>query len=289
MNFRFIFPCFLLLSFKAVQSQSVNSKLKFDQSQVFNIELDIKTTIAQQAMGQSIDFNVDAIAVHSFKVTNATEDNTTLHHLVNKISFSFDGMGQKMKFDSEKEKDMNGQFGKSIKDLLEKKYDIIIDTGGTVLMAMPENVKIEDKDSRMAIVTSMLKDVMDLVQPPRKGNPCFFKFLPDKLTAKGESWTITSDLNGVKKQGSYKLSDINDSTFIVDFVENSVTISKATMMGSETTTTMNNKSTGKITLDRITGIIKEKSSSTESNGTTVGAFGNVPVTSKTTATIKVSQ
>ena len=100
---------------------------------MLEISLKLKTTIAQQAMGQSIDFNVDATGDHSYKVTNTTEDNTTLNHKVQHITFAFDGMGQKTKFDSNVEKDLNGTFGKPVKDILEKKYDIIIDPSGKVM------------------------------------------------------------------------------------------------------------------------------------------------------------
>ena len=151
----------------------------------------VKTTVAQQAMGQAIDFNVDATGNHSYKVTNTTEDNSTLHHQVQRISFSFDGMGQKMNFDSNDEKDMNGPFGKPIKEMLEKTYDIIIDPAGKTLMAMPEKIELAETDNQMAIITSMLKDVIDLVQPPQKGKPSFFKILPDSETGKGDTWTTS--------------------------------------------------------------------------------------------------
>jgi hypothetical protein len=59
------------------------------------------------------------------------------------------------------------------------------------------------------------------------------------------------------------------------------------MMGNESTTIMNNKTTGKIILDKLTGIIREKTSTIESNGSTVVMGNTVPVTSKTTILIKV--
>ncbi len=283
-----IFTVFVfVLTSIASYSQNASSRLKFNQAQVFNIEVNMKSTIAQQAMGQSIDFVIDSKATHDFKVTNSTEDNTTLHHEVKKISFAFDGMGQKVNFDSEKEKDLNGQFGKPMKDMLNKKYDIIIDTGGKVLMAMPEKFVVTEMDGRMAIINSMLKDIMDLVQPPQKGKPSFFQLLPSSEIKKADTWTTTALAHGGKVDAAFKIADINDSTIIVDFVENSVTIAKANMMGSETTTTMNNKSTGKIILDRTTGIMKEKTFSTDSHGNTEASFGTMPVTSKTTTTIKV--
>jgi len=270
-----------------VNSQKISGKLHFNQGQTLNITLDLKTNIVQQAMGQAIDFNVNATGEHFYTVTNTTEDNSTLNHKVKRVSFSFDGMGQKRNFDSNNEKDMNGMFGKPIRELLEKKYDIIVDSNGKTLMAIPEKIELTAGDSRMAIITTMLQDVFDLVQPPKKGISSFFKVLPEGGAAKGEAWTESYMNERGKFDAAYTISDINDSTIVVDFAANSVTVAKAEMMGSETTTTMNNKSTGKIIIDRLTGLIREKTISTESNGNTEASFGTLPVTSKTTVTIKV--
>ncbi len=280
-----VFSLFLIsvISF----AQKTTGKLKFEQGQTLEILLQSKTTISQQAMGQAIDFTMDASGAHAYRVTNTTDDNHTLNHTVKRITFSFDGMGQKQSFDSDKPKDLNGQFGKPIKELLEKKYDIIIDPNGTVLMAMPETFASSVSDSRMAIISSMMKDVVDMVQPPQKGKASFFKMLPDSAAGKGDTWTTSYIANGGKTDAAYAISDINDSTIVVDFAENSVTVTKAEMMGSETITTMNNKSTGKIILDRVTGIMREKTINMESNGNTEASFGTLPVTSKTTTVITV--
>ena len=268
-------------------SQKVSGKLKFEQGQTFDVVVQVKNTIAQQAMGQALDFNVDAAGYHSYKITNATEENNTLNHSVQQITFKFDGMGQKKSFDSKNEKDLNGQFGGPIKDVLTKKYDIIVDPTGKTMMAIPEKITLAQGDSRLAIVTTMLKDVLDIVQPPQKGKASFFKILPDNEVGKGDTWTESSLTENGKFDAAYTLSDITDSTIVVDFVSSSATISKAEMMGSEMTTRMNNKSTGKIILDKTTGILKEKTVTTDSTGNTESSFGTMPVTSKTTTTIVV--
>jgi hypothetical protein len=268
-------------------SQKITGKLKFEQGQKWAINMTVQTSIAQQAMGQAIDFKIDAVADHFYKVTNATDDNTTMNHGVQQVGFSFDGMGQKRKFDSKEEKDLNGPFGKPVKDLLSKKYDIIIDPSGKTMMAIPEFVKLDETDGRMAIISSMLKDVMDLVQPPQKNKPSFFGVLPEKEVGKGDTWTTTTQTPGGQIDAAYVLSSISDSAIVIDFVESSVSVTKAEMMGSETTTTMNNRSTGKIILDPITHIIREKTITTESNGNMESTMGTMPVTSKTTTIITV--
>ncbi|HEY6063360.1 MAG TPA: DUF6263 family protein [Chitinophagaceae bacterium] len=285
---RFVtFLCFLLFTITTSFSQKVSGRLILDQGQILDITMEVKTSVAQQAGGQSIDFNVDATCNHFYKVTNSTEDNSTLHHQVKQIIFSIDGMGRKISFDSNIEKDIDGQFGKPIKDMLEKTYDIILDTSGKVLMALPEKIQLAESDSRMAIISSLLRDVLDIVQPPQKGKASFFKVLPDSAAGKGDTWTESYSTGNGKFDAAYAIADINDSTIVVDFAANSVTVTKAEMMGGETTTTMNNKSTGKIFLDRSTGIIRGKNINTESSGNTESSFGNLPVTSKTTTTIIV--
>lgn len=283
------FSCFLLLTSGFILAQRSDGRLKFQQGQIFEIILQTKTTIAQQAMGQAIDFNVDATGTHAYRVTNTTDDNHTLNHTVKRIAFQFDGMGQKQSFDSDLPKDLNGQFGKPVKEMLEKKYDMIIDPFGKVLMTMPDSFNSSLNDNRMAIISSMMKDVTEILQPPKKGKGSLFWVIPEKEggVGVGDSWTESGETATEKFDATYVISTINDTTVVVDFTGSSTTIMKAEMMGNETTTIMKNKSTGKIIIDKETGIIKEKSEIVESTGNTETIFGTLPVISKTIILLKV--
>lgn len=271
----------------ALFAQLASVPLVFEQGKQYEITLQVKNTVSQQAMGQAIDFTVDATGKHVYKVTNATADNSTLNHTVKQVAFSFDGMGQQRSFDSNNEKDLKGPFGKPVQELLEKKFDMVINPTGTVLLVMPEKVTLANSDPRIAIISNMMKEVFDLVQPPAKGSASFFNVLPDTVTGKGQTWTRSTSNESGRYDAAYRLADINDSTIVVDFATNSSTVTKAEFMGNPTTTTMTSKSTGKIILDRSTGIIKEKTETTDSQGTTESSFGNLPVTSKTTTTTTV--
>lgn len=271
------------------QTSLSGNYLRFEQGQVIEISVDNKMTITQQAMGQAIDFTVNSTGTHTYTVTNATDDNTTLHHEVNKISFVFDGMGQKRTFSSDSEKDMKGMFGSNIQPYLEKKYDMIIDTAGNVLMAFPEKIEIKEADTRLAIVTNLLKETLDIVQPPLKGNGSFFKVLPGKEVAVGDTWNESLNGETLKSKNKYTISTITDTTIVVDIEGTSTSITKAEMMGNESTTTMNNKYTGKIIVDRSTRLIKEKQLTTEGTGTAETSFGSIPVTSKSSSVIQVKK
>src|SRR5688572_5280586 len=198
-------------------SQPINDRLRFEQGQTVSITQQIKSHITQQAGGQAIDFTIDATGEHAYKVTNATTDNNTLHHQFLRLSFAFDGWGRKMNFDSKNETDLNGSFGAPVKDMLGKSYDIIIDTSGRVLRALPEKIVLAEADNRMAIIHNLLKDVFTLVQPPQKDKASFFKILPDKAISQGDTWTESWQTENGKFDAAYALSGINDSTLIIDF------------------------------------------------------------------------
>ena len=61
---------FILCISSIALAQKTTGKLLFEQGQALEITLQSKTTISQQAMGQAIDFNVDASGTHAYKVTN---------------------------------------------------------------------------------------------------------------------------------------------------------------------------------------------------------------------------
>jgi hypothetical protein len=59
------------------------------------------------------------------------------------------------------------------------------------------------------------------------------------------------------------------------------------MMGMQTTTNINSTYTVRMIIDKLTGIIREKTITTSSNGSTEAMGGTMPVTSKTTIVIRV--
>jgi hypothetical protein len=287
MNKLTILLCPFLIFSNSIYGQSVSGKIRFEQGKTMDIDMKIKTTVTQQAMGNVIDFTANGSAIHRYKVTGTTADNTTLHHEADKIAFQFEGLGQKRSFDSDNEKDMAGQFGEPVKNILSKKFDMIIDPSGKVVEVRPEKMEPVKSDERQAIVLNMLKDITDVVYPPQKGEASFFKVLPPKETVKGESWTDSLQNETGKYKTVYTLSGITDSTIIVDFNGTAATVSKAMMMGRETITTMNSTSSGQIILYKNTGLVKEKIIIIESNGNTEAMGGTMPVTAKTTITINV--
>lgn len=271
----------------AQQPGKVSGKLRFEQGRTLQINVEQTSTMSQEAMGQTIDFKTSGLTVHSYTVTNATEDNSTLHHSVQRLSFNFDGMGAKRSFDSDDKKDMSGEFGKPVAELLAKSYDVIIDQTGKTLLAKPEKFESAASDERSAVILNQVRDMTDVVNPPARGSNSFFKILPDNETAIGDSWkdsTLTPTESSVTV---YTLSAITDSTIVVDFKRSAAINMTMQIMGTEALNKQNLLSTGQIILDRASGLVKEKTINTDSNGTTEVMGASLPGTGKTTIRITV--
>lgn len=271
----------------STHGQTVQGKLQFRQGQKLAIQIELKSTVTQQAMGKAIDFSTEGSALHHYNVSAIANNNTTLNHEIENMSFAFDGMGQKHAYNSENPADTTNQFNDYLKKIISKKYQLDIDANGNVLQARPEKIEAVKWDEKMILVSGMIKDITGIAYPPRKGDGSFFKILPVKEISLGETWTDSVKTETTNLKTIYKLAAITDSTIIVEFNGTGISTSKTMMMGRDAVTTMNNTETGKIILDRTTGIIKEKTTNTESNGTMEAMGGTMPVTSRSTITIRV--
>lgn len=278
------FLSFLVIAVVA-NAQKVNGKLKFQQGQLFELALNSKTTVTQDMMGEA---KVDGTAKHSYKVTNSTDDNSTLHHEAQYLAFDFSGMGQKRNFRSDNEKDMNGPIGKPIKDILQKKFDLIVDTAGKVMMVQPPDVGTAEMDDRMKLIANMLQEILDVVQPPQKGGNSFFSVLPAKEVGVGDTWNEVYENKSGKYANTYTLSAITDSTIVVDVKGTSTTVTKLEFSGMEINTNWANNSTGQIIITKSTGIVSEKSFTIESTGTSEVMGQTQTISSKTISNTRVS-
>lgn len=238
-------------------------------------------------MNNAISFEVDGGALFNYKVLEIDGAKTTLQHQAQSINFRFNGMGQKHSFNSNDSSDLAGPFGDDIKNILSKKYEMTIDNTGRVISIDPRESNKIIADERTAIVLNMIKDISDMANPPQEGQASFFKIFPYRSVAIGESWADSSqNINGSVKT-VYTLSGLTDSTLIVDFKNYSTIISRTTLMGNETTTTLNGTGTGKVFIDKDTGIMKEKYSITETGGTVEAMGVTTPVNSKTTIVVRI--
>lgn len=280
---------FLLMITSTAFGQKVSGKLKFDKGKTITVNMEVTSTMAQQTANQAIDFATEGSVSHAYKVTNATDNNTTLNHTVKRLWFKFDGMGQKRSYDSDIPKDRDSQFGKQFTEICSKKYDIVIDTTGKTLLTIPQKVELSQQDQRLMIISNMLRDITSIIYPPQKGTGSFFKVMPAWEVGIGDTWTDTTSSPDETSATSYTLSEITDSTLTVDFKSISVNMIRSEIMGRQLATNFTSAAAGKIILDRATGIIQKKTATINSNGTAEALGSTLPIAGKTTISIFVKQ
>mgnify|MGYP003286390359 CR=1 FL=1 len=282
-----VFLPLLLVASIAVQAQKVSNKIGFQKGQKLEVTTQVASVATQEMMGQTMDVNVAATLNHSYDVEDVTGGNAVIEHKVKRLQLSFDGMGQSQKFDSENEADMKGDMGKAAEKSIKNKYTMTVAPDGKVV-----SVKADDNnpntpgggDDMMGQMLSQLSLGLDM---PKAGDPTPFKILPAQEVAKGSTWT-DSLTNGEKGFNKYTVTDVTANEVLLDLVGQSASVKKQEMQGMELTITMNTKNTGKVVLDKKTGIMKQRTTTSEGSGIVEVAGQSVPITNKITVTTTVS-
>jgi len=268
-------------------SQKVSGKLNFKKGQQIEIVTDTKSLVTQEAMGQTVEFKIDGSITHVYQVADANAKQATLGHKTKHIGLNMDGMGQTQSFDSDKKEDLDGQMGGPVKEILNKSYEMTIDQSGKVISVKEDTTQTKKQGDEADMVGNILSKLGSALDAPVAGEASFFKILPGKELKKGDTWLDSTEAPGGKEFIHFTLSDITPTEILLDYTSTSNSDIKSDMMGMEATTHMVNNSKGKITIDRASGILKNKTAETESNGTVDIMGQSIPIKTKTNLTINV--
>jgi hypothetical protein len=279
----------LLLGFLNSQGQRPTGSVKLQTGQAVTVLVEVKKTIAQQAGGQAINFSASGSAQHLFNVTKIVGDTSHLEYLPGALKFQFDGMGQTRSFDSEKKSDLEGQYGLLLKEILSKKFIVLIDRYGRVI-SHSNKILPTIPQADVTIITDLLADLTEMIRHFQPGKTIFFQPSGTMKTGNGESWTETESTGETKSETLYTVAATSDTAIVVDYKTTGTSNIKSVTMGTEARTVTNNVTTGKIIIHPVTGFIREQTSMQETNGNTEAMGGKVPITGRTfiTVTVKIT-
>ncbi len=285
---KFFLPLLIAASFAAA-AQPVSNKLAFKKGQKLEMTTQVASVATQEMMGQTIDINVAATLNHSYDVEDVTTAGAVIEHKVKRLQLSFDGMGQSQKFDSENEADLKSEMGKAAEKSIKNKYTMTVDASGNVV-----SVKADDNNPNTAgggedMMSQMLSQLSLGLDLPKQGDPTPFKILPStgNLT-KGYIWTDSVNKSDEKGFQKYTIADVTDSEVLIDFTGQSTSTKQQEAQGMEMTINMESKLSGKITLDKNTGLLKQRTVTTDGTGSVDVAGQSVPITNKITVTTTVN-
>ncbi len=260
------------------------NNLTFKKGQ--QLEVTTEVHIVPESMGATIN----STFVQSINVQEASTTATTFEQKVKSMKFDMNMMGQAQSFDSQNSSDLDGKMGTAIKPALDASYIVGIDATGQITTVKPDaadkTAAADNNDMMGAMMSQMTQGLMAV---PKAGSASMFKILPDKGVQKGDSWTITPPTDSAGKATlTYTVNDITNDEIIVDFTGESATTTKQEMMGMQAEITKKDKTKGTLKLDKATGILKNQSATTTSEGM-VNAMGqSIPLnnTITTTTTVK---
>ncbi|MDB5197404.1 MAG: hypothetical protein JWP88_1775 [Flaviaesturariibacter sp.] len=270
-------------------AQKVNGKLSFQKGQKLEVVTQTKKESSQEVMGQSVESTANITMTEVYDVQDAGGNGDTIEHKVKRLMFTGEGMGQSQTFDSEKEADRKGEMGQLLdKKLLKNKYTLMLDGSGKVSGVKADDDNPQGKKGEEDAMAAMMSQQLGLsMAMPKTGDNSFFKILPDKEVGVGETWTETTSVDGAKVTKNYKVTGITDGEIMVDFTADSKMEKTMQLMGTDATITATDKAIGKISLDRKTGVMKQMTGSSKTEGTVEVQGMTIPITATTTTTTTV--
>jgi len=263
------------LAFAAAgNAQKVNNQLHFEKGQKLEMDVTVNSTMTS-AMGEA---KVNAFITRSFDVEEVKNGTASIEHKVKHIKVDLESAMGSQKFDSENEADMKSDAGKKVEKSLKNKYTMTVDGTGkvTAVKKDDDNPNEAKGDAGPDMMTNLLAQVIDGIKLPEPGDKTEFSILPEREVSKGDTWTDTTG----GKTAVYTVVDITDNDIILSFNETQNVHATQEANGMEIAINSVDKTTGRIRIDRKSGLMKEKSANTDSDGTMEAMGQSLPITKK---------
>lgn len=267
-------------------AQKANNTLQFKKGQKLEVTTETNKTSSVELMGQTIETKVTSTLNEVLDVQDANKSGATLQHSIKQLKFNLINPMQSQSFDSEKEADQNGEIGKMLGKNLKSKYIMTLDATGNVI-----NVKTDDttdKNKETADMADLIAAQLGMnMIAPKVGEASSFKILPDKEVSAGDTWTDSSSANGQTKKTTYTVKSITANEIVLDYTEQLNINTTQQIMGTDATIKTNDNTTGTITLDKTSGLLKQRTANMEETGTMEAQGQSIPVKGKTSITVTV--
>ena len=253
--------------------------INLSKGQKFSVDNTITAVTTQTLMGQSMESNAEVTTKYSIEVKDIKNNNYNLTNTFTKMKAKVSAMGNDMNFDSDKKEDMNGEYAASFKDIINNPKTVVIDRSGKVL----NTNKTETKTA--GVQPDIMKMMLDqLVGDPEEtgyGSDIAFISTPSKIIT-GYNWTDSSNKEGIYKSTTYTVKEIKGTEAVITIAGILNTDVKSQMQGMDILNKSQGNLTGEEIVDITTGVIKQKTTTLESQGTvSVASQGmEIPMSTK---------
>ncbi len=265
-------------------AQNSVGKIILTKGQKIEINNNTKSVISQEMMGQAIQITVDAKMVHQVEVKDKMSNSYLITSTLTKLTTNGAAMGQEMKFDSEKKEDMESETGKSMKDQLNVTKEIEISENAKVIKAAKKSASAVSAGQMMDMINNMTGGNVD----ESNGAGSAFEIIPAGKKI-GDKWSDSTIMGDIKTYNSYTLKSVNGNIATLELKGKQIINKKIEQQGMEINVKMEANISGEGTVDLNTGLLEQKTISTDGNGSAEVMGQSIPMSSKTTTITTVKK
>lgn len=264
-------------------AQKTSGKLTLSKGQKLAVITNL--TITSQTMAGPSSGTITI--ADTYTVNDAAPNSYSLLKEPKQIKIDMSAMGQKIKMDSDNPQDLRGPLEQPVKEIMSQKPEFTIDGAGTVIAVKGSQNEKKDADPGNNMMAMMLPG-LDGSGLPRVGAPSVFQVLPAHEVVIGDTWRDSVSSEGNNYKSVYRVKDITDKEIVVDFETEGTTVTSQEMMGMKIGVNAASKITGNVIIDKATGLIKQKTT-TNNTESTMNLSGNeMSTSSKITSVMQVN-
>lgn len=270
----------LLVAFLTVNlafAQTPTNKVALTKGQKIQAEISVSIE-ASLSMGMEIKNN--STSEIALEVKDVSTNATAIDNTLKKLKVDMDMMGKAMNYDSEKPEDQTSDLGKALAGKINVPVEVAVDNN-TGKAIMDKKDSPEKPDESMA----QMESIMQLFGATTSEDPVSgaFALIPQGKKV-GDTWTdSTSDKNS-KTVRTFTLKSITGDEAMLQINSVIDATSDLEMQGMQMTFVTTAKTTGDVTTDIKTALVKKKTTVTETTGNFQVAGQEVPINAKTTYT-----
>ncbi|MDQ3278396.1 MAG: DUF6263 family protein [Bacteroidota bacterium] len=264
-------------------AQKATGKINFTKGQKVEVVTNLNIT-AQSMMGPS---SGTIVIADTYNVNEAAANSYTLVKTPKQVKMDFSVGSQQIKMNSDNPKDLSGPLGQPVKEIMSQKPEFTINAAGKIT-AVKATEKKNQAGTENNIMAMMLPGLDMASGLPKVGSPSLFQVLPDREVGVGDTWKDSMNADGNNFTSVYKVKEITDKEIIVDFETEGTTVTAQETMGMKVEVNADSKATGTISIDKATGIVKQKTTINNTETTINLAGREMTTTNKITSVMNVT-
>ncbi|MBN8833804.1 MAG: hypothetical protein ABS68_13730 [Niastella sp. SCN 39-18] len=263
-----------MIACTGIYAQDKKTSILLNPNQVITIN---SQSTQKANMGMGMETNSNNTTVVESKVTALGKDNYTIHSKIKRMVIEADMMGNHSSFDSDKKEDLESDMGKAIAPLLEEDMVATLDKNSGEWKA--EKKAEENKEE------NPLEEMMTAISgssPQGLSGGIYFQLPADFKV--GTTWSESKSVKDIKSTTNYTVKSVTDNIVVVGYTSTMVGTTQTEMQGMQVDVDIDSKSSGEITVDSKTSLVKKKSSKDDINSTLNMGGQSMPITTSVETT-----